>query len=1219
MKNFLKYFGLGVLGLLATIYLAFLFVLPNVVHLEDYTQLANDFLKQNYGMSFSWKNPKITTNPLLSVGLRAQDVKVFMPDNSVLFSTDAIKTRVALPSLFALTIKVSHVELDKPFINIESNVDKGKKQYKIVRLIEEIYNNNTKFLQEGVPENTEEQDFSWIRIKVPNVELNNYAFRIKDTKTGENLTFAGEKLLAGYFNGKKVKLKTNAELKLNNNKMVGVDLDINSALPQAAPKDKEDDKLYMLQIPYYDVIGMYKDYNVKANIASKLKIRNSRRGFITRGYFNIDDFEYKIDSYTLPKSYFHTEFFGKKLKFDSNIYLSEKDKAQILALVRYGRFKGIDLTVKTDKIQIADLITLAHRALNASHIRNNLDTLSTSGYIQSDFNLKASRRRVKSQGYFKINNGWAKFKSSPLKITELNSDILFNGDEVKIADTNILINDTRFNLKGAIDSKTNTDLAFNLENLPLSKLFAALAEPVIRRNYAVKSGSLYLKGTALGKFKKMNTNINLDVKNLNIADRLNNLEVKNSHFATKFEQIGDKFTGKLLNSDFQVSLKNFNSYLLMQNLSILFDKDKIQIEPAQLIFNKNSKIKFEGSIADYAQKPLYDFNSEGLISTNDIQTFLGEDSAVFFDKKGSLPLLLTFKGDNKKQTLESTILANHANYITPFNMNALKGRESEFKFLADFKGNRIKIKDTGISIIERVPSEKDEDKIDIIRTPLVKVSGTLEGEDINLLQIALPTKLAGSIVAFDNSKFDVAGKLLITGKASNPHFRGGFNVMGVDIPQLRTKLNELNLSFLGTKLDLALRTLDLDNSKINMSLKMPVLPQNGNIVIENFNLDSRFIDVDKVLKILDDFGKITAPKNKKAAQNAEVQNIPSQDIPVILQRGRILVWGIKTGDIQVRAIRSRLALRKNILYLNNLVARAFKGRIQGDILVNLLNSGLGIKVSGAGLDMGKMLLDAAKIKDAISGTLDFNADISLQGATYEEQVKSLAGDVNFTINKGQFGPFGRLENLILAENIRNSEFFQTALGSVINSLTSIDTSHFEELEGTVTFEDGIVNLATLDSVGNTVSFNIFGNVDILANTADIRFRGRLASMVSDALGPIAAVNPINLIKNTPGLNVAMQKAFFLFCEEVTQEEMDKIPDFASNAKDYNATKFQIILRGDLAKPLTLVKSFKWLALASDIGQAQEFASLLIDEENDTPAEIRAKKKAIREKEKNSKK
>ena len=46
MKNFWKYFGFSALGLFVVLYLAFLFILPNVIHLENYTQVANDFLKK---------------------------------------------------------------------------------------------------------------------------------------------------------------------------------------------------------------------------------------------------------------------------------------------------------------------------------------------------------------------------------------------------------------------------------------------------------------------------------------------------------------------------------------------------------------------------------------------------------------------------------------------------------------------------------------------------------------------------------------------------------------------------------------------------------------------------------------------------------------------------------------------------------------------------------------------------------------------------------------------------------------------------------------------------------------------------------------------------------------------------------------------------------------------------------------------------------------------
>ena len=83
------------------------------------------------------------------------------------------------------------------------------------------------------------------------------------------------------------------------------------------------------------------------------------------------------------------------------------------------------------------------------------------------------------------------------------------------------------------------------------------------------------------------------------------------------------------------------------------------------------------------------------------------------------------------------------------------------------------------------------------------------------------------------------------------------------------------------------------------------------------------------------------------------------------------------------------------------------------------------------------------------------------------------------------------------------------------------------------------------------------------------------------------------MKITPGLNVIMAQAFSLFCEQVTQEELAAIPPLGDSVENL-ATKFQIVLNGDVAKPLTLLKSFKWLALSSEIEQAQGFVSSLPD-------------------------
>ena len=72
----------------------------------------------------------------------------------------------------------------------------------------------------------------------------------------------------------------------------------------------------------------------------------------------------------------------------------------------------------------------------------------------------------------------------------------------------------------------------------------------------------------------------------------------------------------------------------------------------------------------------------------------------------------------------------------------------------------------------------------------------------------------------------------------------------------------------------------------------------------------------------------------------------------------------------------------------------------------------------------------------------------------------------------------------------------------------------------------------------------------------------------------------------------MGKIFFLFTEVVTETEFAQIPALTKDIDDNNATKFQVVVRGDVAKPLTLVKSFKWLALQSDIDKAQSHVSLV---------------------------
>ena len=64
-----------------------------------------------------------------------------------------------------------------------------------------------------------------------------------------------------------------------------------------------------------------------------------------------------------------------------------------------------------------------------------------------------------------------------------------------------------------------------------------------------------------------------------------------------------------------------------------------------------------------------------------------------------------------------------------------------------------------------------------------------------------------------------------------------------------------------------------------------------------------------------------------------------------------------------------IAMAKNVFYVNNLMTSGFKGKIKGDVSMNLVSGEIKADVKGNGLDVEKTLLDAAAMKDTLTGTM----------------------------------------------------------------------------------------------------------------------------------------------------------------------------------------------------------------------------------------------------------
>ena len=1191
MKTFFKWLGI-ILGILIFIlYLCFLFVLPNAIDLNKYTPELKKLAQTYAKLDINFENAKIITTPLLGAGIQAENLSVKLPDGSLLTSANKIKTRISLPHLLVLCVKVSCAEIDSPVINLEIQ---NSKQFKIITLIESILNDGDDTIEQKLLQADAQAESSAskmplpIRINIPKIKINNYQAKINDLKSKHTLSLEGENLILGY-NGKAFKVETNSKLMSDNEATILANINLDCFIPQGTKLDKEDDPQEIIDIPFINPVLVYRDYTPKANLTMDMKVRERNNTIKTYGFLNIDNMTMNLSGIQLPKSYLHLKTRGTKANIDTNLVIKDKQSINIQGIVNYGKSKFADLVIKSDKIYFNDIIILTKALLNTLQIKNDLNLFAGYGYVQADTAFRTNFKTLKSSGQIIIKDAGIVNKKYNLNFMNFNSLIDLSNNLLQIKDTGAKINGSDIKINGSINEKSIADITIYLEKLPLSPLFKSFAPAEIKRSLNIASGNLYANITIKGDLKNAISNILIGLKDFTMYENSSNIKLTNSLFEGKFTSDLKNITGNITNKNFKVTIPQSTSIITNDTATIDISEKDVTINPSVLRINNNSEITISGTVKNYSTNPKFDIKADGKLITGGIKQLLGSAAANFIDAKGTIPIIATINGDSKKQTLDLNIDTDSKNYLTPIHLNLLSGKNTTIKSTIDFKQDRIKIHDSGVYIKTIVPDEKNPEKTITKYNDVVELSGTITGLNstphINLLKIKTNGDLAGSIEGLKDSSFTFGGHLFSYGALSSPRLKGKFEIKNINLPSLYTKVKNVIFDFKGYTLNVKANELNLNDSIIGVNSNINLTPS-SNIIITDLDVNSDYIDLDKVMKVSESALKLvpqTGVANNTAAKQA--------DIPVEILNGNVNIKHLKTGGIDATGIICKLLMKNNILYVNDIIAKAFEGTVRGNASMNLLTTLLKVNVSGTGFNVEKSLLGLANMKDTLTGTASFNANVSLKGSTYEEQMKSLNGNVDFTMINGQLGPFGRLENLILAENIRNSEFFQTSIGKIINDLLSVNTSKYDELKGTILLKNGVAQISPITSLGEIMCLNIEGTFDILKNYTDLQIRGRLASTISDMLGPIAMLNPVNMIQTQTGssiMSIATLGLYSLFCETITQEEMDAIPHFSQDYSDYNATKFQVIARGDVAKPLSLVKSFKWLVVQSDIDNANSY-------------------------------
>ena len=402
MKKFFKVLGVSIVSIVVLLYLSFLFILPNAVDLNKFKPEIQKIVKEQANLNIDFDNPKISVTPLLSAGITANNISLNLPDDSNLLKADSFTGRISLPHLLFLTVKVSKAEIINPILNID--IVDGK-AFKAVQAYEVILNNKEEKIEENL-QTTQKPiiDPALIKVQIPAFKLINYCAKINDLKTADTLKLNGNELVLGYRNGESILLKTNAELFINETKNINANIDIDTIIPKQSKLDEEDDKAQRVEIPFINPVAMYKAYDLKANIDSKIKIRNKNKQIISNGYFNIDNFTINLAGLKLPESKIHFTSKGTKVNLDTDLYITNEEKISVLGMLNYGAKPATDIKITSNEIHINNVINLIKATLDSLHLKHELNPIIGEGIFTADTYIKTDFKKLNSNGNIKIKN-----------------------------------------------------------------------------------------------------------------------------------------------------------------------------------------------------------------------------------------------------------------------------------------------------------------------------------------------------------------------------------------------------------------------------------------------------------------------------------------------------------------------------------------------------------------------------------------------------------------------------------------------------------------------------------------------------------------------------------------------------------------------------------------------------------------------------------------------
>ncbi len=1082
------------------LYYGALFSLPKLINLNDYKDNFAQQLENQTGFKLSCENIqfKRSLSPYLKIYM--YHTLVLYPDDEIFLKLKESEIKVKILPLILKKLVIKDAKLTRPIINVTLYKDFSTSLEKYIDTAKVVNANGFN-----------------LNAVISDTLCANYKLKIFDESINKEFYLEGEKLLL-----KNIKPNENAHIILkgalfqDKREYLKYDIDLTSAL------NKE--KKPFTFSPFKSIY----ESDVKGNITGRVKIDKDNN---VNGDVQINDLSLNVEDIRLKNNSINLIFKGEEAEINSLLHTSLKDKVELNGKFNYGKKRYIDLHTVAKNTNLSNLSKVIKELSEILNIDNPLKDMVLKGLLNADFSINSDFKKLKSQGSAQVKNAVLTYQNLPYKLTDINADINFNDNKIRIENAGLKVNSTPVNITGYINQDVTADLNLSADNLDLKTVTSIFLKD---KNLPVNilKGKLSFKSQVKGSLNKTLTSLSdINLSGVSFIEKTQAIPItiNSSEITLKTEK--DKYSGEINCSG---NAKYNKSLINTKDFGFTFDNKEIKI-PSKEIFINSSPVYVSGVIKNYMQKPEINIDYKADLKAGDIGIILSQYIKEPYKAVGIIKTFGVYTYKDGISKIKAQLKADKNNYISYLVIKELLNKPSILNVDTQINDKNITIKD--ISLLEQ---KQNASKI-------INITGQIINDKtlvLKNLRLQIPSTLTMAMNFFGGEEASFNADVTLNNSITNPKIIGNAKIYKYNIKKFLTSIKDANVFFADNLIKITAPDVQINDSLFNVSLDMlPPILNTKNISVNNMQINSLNLDLNSLFQL----------------QN----NI--EQIPLIIKKGTATINNFQVLDLKAKDISSDFTLEKNTIKLSNIIANAYSGQVFGKLNYDILNHSLDINMSGKGLDIKTSLYDLCKLEDNLGGRADFQAQVSLLTGEEKEVLKSIKGKLNFKSQNGKMGTLGKFEYYLYAKNLLYHGILNTTLNRVANAIVRDNTSMYREASGDLTFDNGYIITENLTTIGQNMSLYMTGRQNMLTNQANIDIYGRISDEITNKLGSFGNVSISDMMNSKQDKKNTIMR--------IPNEIMDKIPNLYKKSNETTNT-FKVNIYGDI-NSLNAINSFMW--------------------------------------------